>query len=757
MRAVPASPLPVPRRCPHWARKRTSRLHLSLSRALALSLASLVLIGLAALTPRASLTAQQRPIFRSGVEVVQIDVNVVDPSHMPVGDLKPADFTITVDRRPRKVVSAQFIQYNASAAVRSTPQPPGIARKAESTAGPSSPAPARNVLLVIDADSMEPGDGLVSKKAAERLLDRLSPDDRVGVATIPWLRQEIVMTKNRDETLKALADVTTGNERYRPLQYKVGLAEAFEVERGNRQPLNNIIRRECCGETAPWPCTPRDPGCPADIEMLVRQVCLQAHLRSERSLESLRALGEDLSQVMGPKTMVLITGGLPPADIKSVDYYNRVAGALAAGQVALYTIYLEQATFGQVKNSLSPTFAEDAGPEREGIENATAAAGGTFIQAIGRLEQYFDRIITELSGSYLLGIEVEARDRDGKVHDVQVKVNRRGLEVRARKQYLIRPGEPKATDATRAAPLPVAVPNPARDLELTPAELDPILNRAGAYVQGYETRFLAIGAVERSDLKLSTWSTKSGKAAWSVDAERRVAADYLLVKRPASPGWSAFRDTFEVDGKPVRNRDRRLRALLLEGQDAIFESGKRITEESARYDIGFVDRIANVPVASLLFLHPANIRRFVFARQTEQAPQTTAPWQLAYLERGSPTIMQGSRGDAPMEGVFLIEPATGTVVKSIVRWTIDGTRSEVTVTYGRSDQSADLWVPTETLEVYTTSSTKFECLTRYSNFSRFELSMTNPQSPLPHAFSPGVRTRAGTARGSAPAGRSGRP
>jgi choline dehydrogenase-like flavoprotein len=46
-------------------------------------------------------------------------------------------------------------------------------------------------------------------------------------------------------------------------------------------------------------------------------------------------------------------------------------------------------------------------------------------------------VAAELSGSYLLGIEVETADRDGKPHRVQVKVNRNDVDVRARKQYVI--------------------------------------------------------------------------------------------------------------------------------------------------------------------------------------------------------------------------------------------------------------------------------------------------------------------------------
>jgi hypothetical protein len=55
------------------------------------------------------------------------------------------------------------------------------------------------------------------------------------------------------------------------------------------------------------------------------------------------------------------------------------------------------------------------------------------------VEPAFERVATEMAGSYLLGIEVTTSDRDGRPHLVAVKINRPGLEVRSRKQYVIEP------------------------------------------------------------------------------------------------------------------------------------------------------------------------------------------------------------------------------------------------------------------------------------------------------------------------------
>src|SRR5438067_2131703 len=52
---------------------------------------------------------QPSPRFRSGVDVVGVDVTVVDDRGRPIEGLGPSDFTVRIDGRPRRVVSAEFI------------------------------------------------------------------------------------------------------------------------------------------------------------------------------------------------------------------------------------------------------------------------------------------------------------------------------------------------------------------------------------------------------------------------------------------------------------------------------------------------------------------------------------------------------------------------------------------------------------------------------------------------------------------------
>ena len=76
-----------------------------------------------------------------------------------------------------------------------------------------------------------------------------------------------------------------------------------------------------------------------------------------------------------------------------------------------------------------------------------------------------------------------------------------------------------------------------------------------------------------------------------------------------------FRDVFEVDGSPIRERDQRLVKMFLRAV-AVDQPSRsaRSSTESARYNIGDIQRNVNTPIFPLLFLESANHFRFKFKR-----------------------------------------------------------------------------------------------------------------------------------------------
>jgi hypothetical protein len=86
----------------------------------------------------------------------------------------------------------------------------------------------------------------------------------------------------------------------------------------------------------------------------------------------------------------------------------------------------------------------------------------------GTPENAFERIAREISGHYQIGFEPEGKDRDGKNHEVSVKVKRKGLTVRVGRDIVL----PKAgvvVDARTAIAALVRSPTIATDLSMRTA------------------------------------------------------------------------------------------------------------------------------------------------------------------------------------------------------------------------------------------------------------------------------------------------
>jgi VWFA-related protein len=95
--------------------------------------------------------------------------------------------------------------------------------------------------------------------------------------------------------------------------------------------------------------------------------------------------------------------------------------------------------FGVGRGALQSTLAADM-PD-PGLARVAQETGGGYVElrASQDLGAAFAAIADELHRQYLIGYAVPARD--GRVHDVDVRVSTRGLEPRARKDYVAPRGE----------------------------------------------------------------------------------------------------------------------------------------------------------------------------------------------------------------------------------------------------------------------------------------------------------------------------
>src|SRR5436190_3618834 len=243
------------------------------------------------------------------------------------------------------------------------------------------------------------------------------------------------------------------------------------------------------------------------------------------------------------------------------------------------------------------------------------------------------------------------------------------------------------------------------------------VGRARRYVDAYLEAFSAVVSEERQ----VQWLVRPDGRVRKV---RELTSDFLLVKIDGVPTPQAFRDVIAVDGKPVRNREDRLRKLFLGSSKTALDQARAIGGESARHNIG-LQRNGNSPLLPLFPLLSRRAAGFRFAGSAAG---------LTFEEVGSPTVLarhmrSGARLDLPMRGSFAIEPESGRVLAA--EFTTAAPAPAVTASLAvryAEDTRLKLMVPVDVQERYWFPSQpkddRLEVSSTYANFRRFEVSAT---------------------------------
>lgn len=426
--------------------------------------AGLILVAAAAALggPMFAAPVDQQATFRSAVDLIAVDVQVIDGEGLPIGRLNPDQFEVSIDGRRRRVASADYIESVPLHQI--APISPGpTARNIWPTGLPPAAAPSgppRIFMMATDAESMAHGTTRQMMQAARAFLDRLQPNDLVGLFTYPT-GPVINPTTDHMSVGQGLA-ITIGQRPELPNRFNLSPSEIVDImadvsiNASNIPSAANILttpeptsavervqRREC----------PDDLTCPLKIRQEASEMALHLEGLATQSMSSLRRLITALGRAPGRKTLVLLSGGMivsdRPGGRPDVGQLATVMGLEAArANTALYVLHVDRSFLemysADTGRSDSFTTSRDTNVVRSWLDEFSSSSGGTLLRVTSGAGEYaFDRVLRETSAYYLLGVEPAEADRDGRTHTLKVKVDRRGSTVRNRTVVVI-PRRPTA-------------------------------------------------------------------------------------------------------------------------------------------------------------------------------------------------------------------------------------------------------------------------------------------------------------------------
>ncbi len=279
-----------------------------------------------------------------------------------------------------------------------------------------------------------------------------------------------------------------------------------------------------------------------------------------------------------------------------------------------------------------------------------------------------------------------------------------------------------------------------RDAAQAP-DRDALLQRVGDYLAHYEQDVAVVVAQEDYDQHYVPSIAPGAPTLGAVrTSHRRLRSDVLALVEPLV-GWVTFRDVFEVDGRPVRDRDERLASLFSKQTDDALARALAITNESARYNLDVTgissNRTLNVPMAALLFLRRPFQARSTFTVAHVNRTDGRRVAELRFTEQALPRLIR-SPGDLPMAGRAWVDADSGLVLRTSLEYVLRNDRlstdATIGVTYAEHPR-LKLWLPSVMNEKYEARlNGQFAGAligeAKYSNFRRFSVDVAEQHGDL---------------------------
>ena len=420
--------------------------------------------------PTTAAAVEPETFFESvDVQVVNVDVYVADKRGKRISGLKREDFELSEDGKPVTISNFYAVDGEPNPA---NPAEPAAAPTADTAANPDNLAPPTEqrlyLTLFIDERSLT---GTARNRLIPALKSfvagRLRPGDRLLLADYNGTvrlqgptADPAIIGAALDALAKTSAHGTEVAAERRRVQSDIEQAQSFDDP--NRPP----IALEMATET-------------------YQGVRLYAQGQYDQIRGTLTALGQfvdSLSGLPGRKAVVFVSGGLsqrPGEDVfqlwqnkfarfatqvgaSSLESFRQDTSRLFeemvehanASRATFYTIAAPEDLSGRsAENAGDPNWSQDLAAiatvnQTQALQSLAAGTGG--LAAIDTPKSLFERLRGDLDAYYSLGY-VPVHRKDGKKHQLTVKLHDRDLVVRTRESYRERTGLQTTSTRTLSA------------------------------------------------------------------------------------------------------------------------------------------------------------------------------------------------------------------------------------------------------------------------------------------------------------------
>jgi VWFA-related protein len=413
------------------------------------------LVSLLVALPQAQQSADRQVTFRSGVDLVRLDIRVVDDSGKPITDLRPEELVIDEDGKQLPIVLFQRVTEPADTyvedAIRAT-----TAEVSSNTAFPRG----HLYILIFDQEHITPGNEQRARRAAEDFIrTRLRPADRVALFGVPGPGPQLGFTANKQRAIDALETVRGTYQRVPPGAFNIPKYDAHRIAQGDEKLISDTILRlekdptsDLFGSLTEGRTGRGGTGATTDETAIQRRLIIenartivnQSDAESRQFLQRLADVISNFREIEGRKSVVLFSEGFFQDNLSRE--LEAVAAAAAQSYCVFYTMDLNSRGQRLDEAYVSDTVLSSEIQARI-APMATLAVetdGQMFVDAAGRTPEVLNALADSAQEYYLVGFtpSEDARMNRGKYRRVKVVVKRNGARVSARTGYAVAPETP---------------------------------------------------------------------------------------------------------------------------------------------------------------------------------------------------------------------------------------------------------------------------------------------------------------------------
>jgi VWFA-related protein len=454
------------------------------------------------------LLAEQPPpqtAFKSGVNLVEVDIVVTDKGGKPVRGLRQEDFAVFEDGKPVDV--ATFVAIDLPLAQADATIAPAD-RSGTSIRANDQPEDGRLMLIVLDDYHVrfDAGYAVRTRAVARKLVERLGPSDQVAV--IATSGRSGMQAEFTDDKARLIAAIDT----FFP-QSEQSVSEGI---------VQDSLQRSLSAPSG-------------------GNFGFVGEIKSRWATDTLSNAARALAQIPHRrKAMLFVSEGLP-VSVDQIISNQYAAGAWAGMRDFILTAQRSNVAVYPVDPCGVSTECSTAA--QQNLRTLAESTGGFAVLNTNAPQDSVERIVAENGTYYLLGYSSPAASNDGRRHRITVRTRVPDVEVRARDGYVS--SRRASKDAPRPAPLDalVGAPIQSRGLTMRVAAVPAPLGSSpwATVVIGIE--LTAKAAVEANEIAFTVVAID---AAGKVHARQRFSNTFAATGAPPA-GWARLRSHIPVE------------------------------------------------------------------------------------------------------------------------------------------------------------------------------------------------------------------